>query len=72
MANNNTVDPANVVRVTGYQNQGVMNDSATHAAVQFPAPWTSRIQTPIQRVSASSISAYANVQPATYGGPQHG
>ena len=47
-----------------------INDTATHASVTFPSPWTSRVQTPIKRVPKGDISAYANDMPTNWGGPQ--
>ena len=64
---------ANTVRVTGYQNQGVLNNSSVAASIEFPAPWTSRIQTPVKRVPFSALYATpAEFQPTNYGGPIHG
>jgi hypothetical protein len=64
---------ANTVMVTGYKNSGVLNDSGTAASVTFPAPWTSRVQTPVKRVPFSALYATPDgYQPTTYGGPIHG
>lgn len=64
---------ANTVLVTGYPDSGVINDSSTAASVTFPAPWTSRVQTPVKRVPYSALYATPkDYQPTTYGGPIHG
>lgn len=50
---------------------GVMNDSFTHAAVRFPTAWTSRIQTPIQRVPSGKMWSHPErYTDQNYGGPQ--
>lgn len=57
------------VSITG--DVGVLNDTATHANVSFPSPWTSRMQTPIKRVPAGKLWGQpAEFVPQSYGGPQ--
>lgn len=44
-----------------------MNDTATAAAISFPTPWPSRIQTPIKRPPLGSM--WGNEPMESYGGP---
>jgi len=51
-------------------NVEVMSTDDYHALVNFPTPWTSRIQTPVRRVPpGKNWSGQEAWYPETYGGP---
>lgn len=49
----------------------VMSSNSDYGSVDFPVPWTVRVQTPVRRVPSGKMwSQPDRYKPDTYGGPQ--
>jgi hypothetical protein len=60
-------DAQATANVSALRPDGGINDTATHAMISFPVPWTSRTMSPIKRPKADKM--WGNEIPESYGGP---